>query len=837
MAFNSKNRINNYLLFKYIKQCFFLTIALIVFILFFMHNANGQLNKYADPTRVYGYVENTSGEPLAFAAVKLLTVTDSLLIKGAAANSIGFFEFKNVPYGTYFLTFTSVASTPLFTRKFSIDSVASVVDLKRIQVSEKIFSMEEVVVSAKKPLLQIKKDKLVVNIENSFLATGNSITEVLPNLPSVSTSSNGVLLNGKPVLILIDGKGEFDRKGVKEMITNIGADQVEAIEIISNPSSRYDSNVQGIINIKLKKERNYSTARLLLQTQLAPEKGVTGIGYNRIAPGFTLNYGSGKFSTSTSFDFVNRASFEKLQDQTTMVGFQQVLRETKHVEQEHFLSYRTDLQYKINDKLDHLFGVTVGGFYNFSHEGQFDSQIQFMGSENYLKVDSTLNSWSHSDSKGINHNNITAYYSKKIHGGKQQLDVVYDFYLRDGKTNYRFQNELINKGNESSAANEEINSERDNVILGQALNINYVNTGHESLVWEAGTKLTKFTNSTYLFYNSLGADITSRALANTRYDYREYILAAYSSVSKSIGSINIDGGLRAEQVISEGETSLSNTEIGLDYFRLYPYVNSSYSINKHIDIRLSLSRKIARRLSFNDLNPALEYKNPLNIFSGNQDLRPQMTNKVYFSSVFKNKYMLSIFLDVDQNIRSLIPLLEDNEYFIFQTINIERGRSIGINLSAPMEIGSLWKINGNIGLYDHIVTAKKYGLSSKSFNCSTFLANEFRISDNSQVQFNINYTTPFSYGFYRSDAFFTTFLSANFYLLNKQGVLSLKVSDLFGTGKLNSENRYYESYLQQTMPVTNQRNASVKFTYRFKTGQKVKNENKSAKSFGEIRFN
>jgi len=379
-------------------------------------------------SKVYGFVTNAiDDKPVPYATVKVLVAKDSSLVKGTIADSTGFFEFNNIKIGSYILSFTSVSISSLFSREFVIDSISNLIDFGRIKLNEKVATLNDVIVTANKalPLLEYKGDKLIVHLENSFLAPGNTIMEVLPNLPNVTSKNNKLLLNGKAVLILIDGKGEFNARGIQEVISTLPADQVEAIEITRNPSSKYEASTQGIINIKLKRNRNYSQTRAGFQNQLFPANGVSGTGYGRISPGVTINHAIGNLSSSTSVDFVTRSTLEIYNEKFNYSQAQHAINDTEHIEKENFISYRSDIQYNFSQKTTHVIGITLGGFYAFIHRGYYNSNIQYR-SFGSLQNDSVLMNLSRSSSPNSVYNNLTFYYTRKFAEDKQQIDLVVD---------------------------------------------------------------------------------------------------------------------------------------------------------------------------------------------------------------------------------------------------------------------------------------------------------------------------------------------------------------------------------------------------------------------------
>jgi hypothetical protein len=785
---------------------------------------------------ISGVVKTQSGAPIAFATVRLLSLKDSVLVKGAIADSSGRFEFRGLSFGKYLIGLTSVSSKTYYSSAVEINSENPNFSLGDIFVEDKLLTMQEVVVTASKPMIEIKGDKMIVNINSSFLAAGNTMGEVLQNLPGVTKSARGMELNGKPALILIDGKGQYNARNVSELLTTLGADKVENVEIISNPSAKYDADIQGIINIKLKKESSISTARINYGQPLYPDPETPGFDYYRLNTGLTLNYKLRALTTTTSIDLTNRNSYEAINEQIALLDEFKVKSYTTRTEAEKYFNYRTDLQFKPENKPNAVYGVTISGFYNFRNRGVRNSVNEYF---NYpeLTLDSSFNGESINKSKGVNLTNATLYHSNKFEKFSQELDVIYDFYSRNAQVDYLHTNSLFDNGEENPAAIETISAISLDKMQGHAINLNHVIKPSAAFSIESGFKGTFLGVKRDLTYDIEGDTITSGALFDSDFRYRENIYAAYTSFTYAFKTVSTDLGARVEYV--DGYGKFTSKDIAIEYFQAYPYANINLTKLKNLSLKVSYARKISRRPNFTELNPAVEYRNPFTLLEGNPALKPTFTNQFNFQAVLASKYSASLFYDLDENIRAIIPsqVQEEDENFVFQTINVKGAKKLGVSINIPVDITKQWSININMSGSHIRVNSSDFDLNTSAYYANLFFNSDYRISPNINLQLIFAYDTPYTSGFNYNGELVTDNLALNFFMLKRALSINLRVTDVLGITKFKFGSEYFGDFEQYTKAATNQRSVNIRVQYNFKTGSKFTSKTKQAKNFGDIRFN
>ncbi len=240
------------------RKCIFIFLLAPVFAL----TAFAQNKVNSNEGTISGNILNEKNQALSFATVLLLKAGDSTLVKSSVSNDKGGFIFEELPAGRYLISVSSVGYQKYFTTEFIISSENQSLLLNPISLTLTDKSLQAVTVSAKKQLIEMQADKLVMNAQNSIVATGNTALEVLQKAPGVVVDqADNISLNGKTgILIYMDGKQTYmSQSDLTNLLKNMRSDQIDKIEIISNPSAKYDAAGKAIINIITIKNKNFGT--------------------------------------------------------------------------------------------------------------------------------------------------------------------------------------------------------------------------------------------------------------------------------------------------------------------------------------------------------------------------------------------------------------------------------------------------------------------------------------------------------------------------------------------------------------------------------------------------
>ncbi|MES2277202.1 MAG: carboxypeptidase regulatory-like domain-containing protein [Bacteroidota bacterium] len=213
--------------------------------------------------KVSGKLLDEKAQPLPFATVMLLKAKDSIIVKSSLGSDAGIFLFDQLPENDYLISISHMGYQKYVSPKFTISANNPSITLPHISLTPQSKSLQGVTITATKPLIEMQADKLVMNVQSSIAATGNTVFELLQKAPGVVAidQNDNIMLNGKSgIMIYMDGKQTYmSPSDFTNLLKNMRSDQIDKLEIIANPSARYDAAGKAIINIVSIKNKNFGT--------------------------------------------------------------------------------------------------------------------------------------------------------------------------------------------------------------------------------------------------------------------------------------------------------------------------------------------------------------------------------------------------------------------------------------------------------------------------------------------------------------------------------------------------------------------------------------------------
>lgn len=644
----------------------------------------GQLN-------VKGTVQDEAGNGLPFANILAYTVGDSTFVKGFLSDEAGQFELA-LPDGEYRLT---VSSLGLQEQELVVRQSQEVAPITLAAVSAEL---EKVTVTASKPMVQRMQDRLVVNVEGSILSSGNNTLEILQKSPGVIVDQDGgISLNGRTgVRIYIDGKDtRLGGEQLAAVLEGMPANAIERIDIITNPSAKYEAQGNaGIIDIITKKGKLFGTNG---QLTLSPGYGRyfrwdNNINFNHRTEKLNL-YGQYAFAKRNQYMeiLIDRTFFENAQPQA-VIDMQTLFRLPIETH-----SPRLGLDYNLSEKTS--LGVLVSGFANITGQDADNEILTRNGEGGFLQAQSTdmytrTNWYQYTGNFNLRHQ----------FANQASLDVDLDYARYDNNSDQRFISEFRDE-------NEEVTLQ--NALLGDVLG--YLNLAGLSIDYnwpiskkytlEAGWKntLVKTDNDLTYFDEQDGTSMLNTGLSN-RFIYREAIYAAYSNLSMSFGKWNGSLGLRAEQTYIEGDQKTSEETFDNNYFSLFPSLSFNYVFNPKNTLGINFSRRL-NRPGYNDLNPFRFFVNNYTFRVGNPLLTPEFTWSAEVNYTLNQRYYFAINAGhTRSHLTRAIFQEEGADYVVVKPLNVRNLNSLGFTASLPINItpwwNSQWNINGSLNDFD-----------------------------------------------------------------------------------------------------------------------------------------
>jgi len=626
-------------------------------------------------SNVTGSIKDNKQDALPFANVVLFSSADSSVVKATASELDGSFFIDNVPGGSYYLKVMAMGYNTFKTDPFEL-AVGETKSLNEITVAEQSVEMKTLEVVFVKPLVEVKPDMTVFNVENTINATGNTALELLRKAPGVSVDNNdNVMLKGRSgVQIYIDGKpSPLDAAALAAMLKNMQSSNIEAIEIISNPSSKYDAaGTGGIINIRLKKNKNFGT------------NGSVNLGFAygevpKYNGSLTLNRREEKWNAFGSYSLSGgprRNWMDLYRIQNGKVFDQQTRSESDNLNND----FKIGADYFINSK--NTIGFISSG--NLSTEGWSNKSVTKIDPDDENLEKQVLIADVENDGRRDNGTFNLNYIYSDTSGTTLKMDAdlgVYRIRTNSFQPNTYFdvnQESIINENNYRTKSPTDIEI--------YSFKSDYERNALKGKIG-LGFKVSQVTtDNTFDFYNIDDGQDQLDTVRSNNFQYTENINALYFNYSRQWTKIGLQLGARAEQTNSKGELNalVQEDEVNdTSYFNIFPNISMSYALNPMNSFSLSYSRRI-NRPSYQDLNP-FEFKlDELSYQKGNPFLRPEYTNNIELTHTYKYMYSTSLTVAQTDDFSTMNIYADGDASYISQT-NLGFQQYGALSISAPVQ--------------------------------------------------------------------------------------------------------------------------------------------------------
>lgn len=736
-------------------------------------------------------IDSKTKTPIEYSNVVLYKSDSSEMIDGTISSTGGKFSLDNVPNGKYFVKISFIGYGAKIINDIEVNS--SNIDIGKIELEPESLNLDEVIVKGEKEMISYNLDKKVISVDKNITSTGGTALDIMQNIPSVAVDANGsVSLRGNSNLtILIDGKPS-SLAGISgsDVLTQIPASSIENIELVTNPSAKYDPDgTAGIINIVLKKQSMTGVNGLLSLN------AGTGDRYNSSA---NFNWRNPDFNLFGSYDGnFNKMNYDGSSLRTSTFSSSTSLLEQNSIGRNDFrmqnINFGGDYFYDYQNTISFNFRLRSGDF------NSLNSTINNNYEDDFLtkKFDRSNNA-----KRGFNSYNYTLSYKKTFDTKSQEFtaDVLYSDskMSADGKTNQNYFDEITD--HIYNTVYQKSNSVNTNKMW--VLQANYI---HPMAEWgriETGLKsnIKDVTmRNDYFDFNNSSWEIN--LLSQNYFDYKEQIHAAYLIYTNEISNLKYQFGLRAEQVFIDGNLINQNDKFTNNYFSLYPTVHLGYNFSKVDEIQLSYSRRVDRP-SNRQLNPFIDYSDSLNLFSGNPKLNPQYINSFelgYSTLIGKISLSSSLFYKETNDLISTISTLQPNGITFSTYKNIAQSSSYGIEFIGSTELSKWWKINGNVSFFSiNIDDNSSLGLNQNSNSWTAKLNSNMTLWGDIKLQIIGSYSSPsvliMGGGYMGTSVTAQTKMKEQYFVdaavrkefLQGKLALTLRVTDIFNSRNFNS---------------------------------------------------
>lgn len=722
-----------------------------------------------------GRIMDQQQNPIPFATVSVINVPDSTVVTGVVADMDGYFSIKPKFTGTFLLKISSIGFTPVHTEAFNVENSNFQKDFGAITLKEATTMLNEVVLKTWRPTVKVENGKMVMRVEGTALAAGNTAYEMLSRAPGVSTNHNGgFLINGKKgVSVMIDGRLSYlSPKELQSMLQNMPAENIEEIEVIHNPSAKYDAEgTAGILNIKTKKNTMNGFAASVYG----------GYTYNNLSLynlGANMSFKKGKWNSYANIDFAKRG----------YVRTQDSYREFAGNEDVYFsqLGEETSKRYIGNVQLGTDYAI------NEMHSIGFMANLTYKERENQWNTESLLTNTSAGTATSIDAENFledgssngrfNLHYEGKLDTLGTTISADLDYVRLQSEADSRFVNSyFFEPQNESLLEELTNNSISDYDIYSAKVDFTFPLSTASGL--ETGVKASKvISNSKLEFFIKENDDFVFDEDRSDHFRYEEEIYAAYVSYYNKFNETwNLKAGLRAEKTKGLGQSFSTDLRTPVEYLEFFPNLMLEQQVSENYKVNYSYSRRVSRP-NYSTLNPFIFYLDPYSYVVGNPFLKPQFTTSVGVTQTLYKKYSLLLSYNFSEDYMAEVPHFDEaSRETIFTTRNLKSYKSYTATLVAPLEIASFWNTNNNF-----ILTRDEYKVAMED----QILENEnyyFMAQSNHQIslpmditaEIGATYRGPITYGVYDTGAQFWVDGGLKKSFMDEKLDVSLRFTDIF----------------------------------------------------------
>ncbi len=787
------------------------------------------LGVFAQQGAVTGKVTDESSAPVSFVSVLLIHASDSSLVKSAISGEQGEFDFDAIDSGTYRVLISAVGFKKMYSPEFTVENATYQLGTLALQADNTLDEMEIV---AQKPFIERKFDKTIVNVENSIVAAGNNALEVLKRSPGVMVDKDGnISLKGRQgVTIMIDGKPTYlSAQDLSEMLKNMPADQLEKIELITNPSAKFDAaGNAGVINIVLKKNQNYGANG---RFNVGYGQGV----YAKQNAGVNLNYRVEKWNFFGNYNYNHNEGFNRfdmtrnfrINDQLDS-RFEQFSRQTNNSQ-----THTGKIGFDFYPAKKHTVGMFVNGMSNRgSDQGQNQTYISSSGDQ--LQSGSYTGNHNHNRWQNLSSN---LNYKFDIDTTGKELLVNLDYAQFDNNTRQNYFTDYFDSTQTVGGMQDILISRLPSKVKIYSAKADYTHPVGQNMRFEAGVKTSYVnTDNDAQFWNRINDVDYVDSTKTNHFRYTENINAAYVNWQVQLSKKwSFQAGLRGEQTLSKGEQITTDSTFNRNYFQLFPSGFLSWKINEKNELSLNYSRRI-NRPNYRDLNPFLYFLDPYTYMQGNTLLQPEYTHSMelthtfmgFISSTLSYSKTTDVITQVTRQVDSTRTTYATNE-------NLNTQENYSFSTMLPIPVRKWWtSMNYFIVFYNRY----QGELQGGNFNegMTSWLINStnmFTFNKGWSAELSAFYMARQVYGIFIMKPMSNVTVGIQKTVLKDKGTIKLSYSDIFVGNRFRGNVRYQNMDIGMDTRYDS-RVLNLTFNYRFGNAKAGPNKRKESGAGDEI---
>jgi len=802
-----------------IKKLITITLQIFIspFIILAQHSGDpeGKMSNTSFQGSIIGHViDHTTRSGVAFSTISVYRLRDSSLVDGSIADEHGYFQIK-VKGGAYSLKIESIGYTALSVSPIKITPRENTVDAGDLLLKALPVNLEEIEVRGERSRMTIGLDKKIFEVGKDLSSIGGTGEDILSNIPSITLDVDGnISLRGSQnVKILIDGKpSSLTGISSNDVLLSIPASSIARVEIITNPSARYQAEgMVGIINIILKKDRKKGLNGLLNLSAGWPHDHNASI---------NLNYGRGKWNFFTNYS-------GKYRD---IPGIARHHREVSFTDTAYVQDQFTDF-----NRYGFSHFLTIGSEYNINPRNTINASVVLNTRQrnhdvitqyydyNQLAALSSYRNRALIDTGQNQSIDFNLYYLKKFPGKDRQLSASLRYSKGFSFSNSKileksFLPDLITPDGQLDINQKSIDNANQNSYDAQ---IDYDHPFGDHAKFSAGLRSSyDHIDKIYETSNFNDSNMQWEVLSNVsnHFVFNEYVHAAYALYGDKKKSWSYQFGLRAEQTVLSTHLLETNEINDRTYLNLFPSAHVNFEISKGNQLQLSYSRRIWRP-NMHMLNPFHSYADPLNFWSGNPNLNPEFTNSFELGFLKYGHWgsvNSSIYYRHSSDVIQFFRTVHASGVSESGPVNMSSSDDFGIELIANLNPFKWWQIQGSFNYFRSIVDAGNLGsqYASDDYSWTSRISNTFYFWNKTMLQIMANYRAPIESVQGMRNAMYFADIAVKKDILNKKATISFRIADVLNSRKYDF-NIVEGAYLIQTIYQRAGRRLYLGFTYKF----------------------
>jgi iron complex outermembrane receptor protein len=762
--------------------------------------------------KVNGLVFSEKKLPVEFANITLHRVVDSVFVKASITDGKGGFELDDLPDGNYYVKVSHTSFENYRSDNFMISAEKQVVNFDNISLKPNSNALKEVVITKEKQFIERKLDKIVINVENSIVSAGNTVLDVLERSPSVMVNQeSSINLKGKSgVIVMIDGKPTpLSGTDLIVYLKSVPAANIQTIEIITNPSAKYDAaGNAGIINIKFKKDQkqgfNGSATLNYGQGVYAKPSGSINLNLREKKLNF---FGSHSYANPINYGsfFINRKFFDDSHNVTS------------NFEQNSFTKVpgisnnsRVGVDFYVNEKT--VFGVLANGNWNNNDRyANTDALITNPGGTlDYTTQTNILSDESRSNGFA----NLNFKHSFNTSGRELTADI--DFGKFKAKTLQDIHNINANP-DESIISDTMIATNQTGDIEVKSIKTDYAHPFSEKMKLEVGLKSSLVTSDNDVkFYNVENGEPILDITKSNHFIYDENINAAYSSFSKELTKWDFQFGLRMEHTKTNGKQLATGEQFSKNYITFFPNAVVNRKFSEDNSLSLSYSKRIDRP-TYRQLNPFKIFVDSYTYVVGDPALNSVITHSFELNHTLKGKYITTLSYTKSKESITDIFVQDDDTRISYQIpANIQDFEQFNLGVYIPLKYRKIINSTFSASVYLNKYSSPLDGgnLQQDFTSWDMNWGNSFTIGKGWTAELNGYYQSRMVWGLFYIKHLSQISAGIQKVSNDKNSVFKLGVSDIFLTNHIAVDVKYQNQdfFTERTW---DSRVVTLSYTHRF----------------------